>query len=565
MDEFQVPLSPSIPAEFLYDDDLIYHRDERIFQSEELWIQHLPQELVLDEPSHAIQVTDQSPQEVIHHHSNDVHQSGQLIQQPGKVMQYPFQEIVHENSIGEGVYKQPPYLPGTGFIDQPPQEVIHPTEVVHQSGQFIQLPGQVMHYPLQDIIQENSSGKGAYEQPPYPLGTGFIHQPPQEAIHYPTEAVHQSGKFIQQPGQVMHYSLQEIVQQISTTEGAYEQPPYPPGTGFIDQPPQEVIRPTEVVHQSGQFIQQPGQGFIHQPPQEAIHYPTEAVHQSGKFIQQPGQVMHYSLQEIVQQISTREGAYEQPPYPPGTGFIDQPPQEVIRPTEVVHQSGQFIQQPGQGFIDQPPQEVIHYSTEVVHQSGQFTQQPGQVMHHPPQEINQKNPTGEEAYRQPPYPPGVRFAPTDAELLEQYLTKKIHGEPIPRKIINEEDVYRGHPEDIVETHKDSGETAWYFFTPRDRRYGRGRRPRRDAGPGYWKASGSDKEIHNSSGVQIGSKRHLVYHVGRQQARIKTNWMMYEYKVQDSQIPLDPNPKVKIMLLDTWVLCKIYKKVEKTEDN
>ena len=81
----------------------------------------------------------------------------------------------------------------------------------------------------------------------------------------------------------------------------------------------------------------------------------------------------------------------------------------------------------------------------------------------------------------------------------------------------------------------GEDEWYFFTPRDRKYPNGVRPNRAAGTGYWKATGTDKPIITSCGMKsIGVKKALVFYKGRPPKGSKTDWIMHEYRLNDSMV-------------------------------
>ena len=84
---------------------------------------------------------------------------------------------------------------------------------------------------------------------------------------------------------------------------------------------------------------------------------------------------------------------------------------------------------------------------------------------------------------------------------------------------------------AETYKDVGEDAWYFFTPRTRKYPNGTRPNRSTGDGYWKASGADKAIELPGGTIVGYKKALVFYQGQSPNGIKTNWIMHEFKVNE----------------------------------
>ncbi|XXG71709.1 hypothetical protein AAC387_Pa07g0973 [Persea americana] len=165
-------------------------------------------------------------------------------------------------------------------------------------------------------------------------------------------------------------------------------------------------------------------------------------------------------------------------------------------------------------------------------------------------------------QQPQLPPGFRFHPTDEELVVHYLKKKASSAPLPVTIIAEVDLYKFDPWELPGK-ATFGEQEWYFFSPRDRKYPNGARPNRAATSGYWKATGTDKPILSSGGNQkVGVKKALVFYGGRPPKGIKTNWIMHEYRLTDSNSTKPPNSdmasKKNSLRLDDWVLCRIYKK-------
>ncbi|KAG5062382.1 hypothetical protein AAZX31_02G066200 [Glycine max] len=160
------------------------------------------------------------------------------------------------------------------------------------------------------------------------------------------------------------------------------------------------------------------------------------------------------------------------------------------------------------------------------------------------------------------PPGFRFHPTDEELILHYLRKKVASIPLPVSIIAEVDIYKFDPWELP-AKAEFGEKEWYFFSPRDRKYPNGARPNRAAASGYWKATGTDKNIVASlpgGGVRehFGVKKALVFYKGRPPKGVKTNWIMHEYRFVDTNRPI--RIKDTSMRLDDWVLCRIYKKTK-----
>ncbi|XP_027357850.1 NAC transcription factor 29-like [Abrus precatorius] len=159
------------------------------------------------------------------------------------------------------------------------------------------------------------------------------------------------------------------------------------------------------------------------------------------------------------------------------------------------------------------------------------------------------------------PPGFRFHPTDEELILHYLRKKVASIPLPVSIIAEVDIYKFDPWELP-AKAAFGEKEWYFFSPRDRKYPNGARPNRAAASGYWKATGTDKNIVASlagrGGIRehFGVKKALVFYKGRPPKGVKTNWIMHEYRLVDTNKPI--KLKDTSMRLDDWVLCRIYKK-------
>ncbi|XWS59124.1 hypothetical protein CRYUN_Cryun08bG0095200 [Craigia yunnanensis] len=159
-----------------------------------------------------------------------------------------------------------------------------------------------------------------------------------------------------------------------------------------------------------------------------------------------------------------------------------------------------------------------------------------------------------------FPCGYRFAPSDYELVENYLMKKINNQPLPPNLIVEVNLYSKDPTQLIVEYKPITETEWYFFTPRNKKYPKGSRPNRGTPNGYWKPTGTDKAIPRDSQHPVGYKVTLDFYRGSFANSKKTDWKMHEYKVNNNNSQHNGRAKDD-KTLDDWVLCKIYKKKEK----
>lgn len=134
-------------------------------------------------------------------------------------------------------------------------------------------------------------------------------------------------------------------------------------------------------------------------------------------------------------------------------------------------------------------------------------------------------------------PGFKFSPTDEELLSYYLKKKLDGSDNCVEVISEVEINKYEPWDLPAKSVIQSENEWFFFSPRGRKYPNGSQNKRATESGYWKATGKERNVKAGSNV-IGSKRTLVFHIGRAPKGERTEWIMHEYcmsgKSQDSLV-------------------------------
>ncbi|KAF2312825.1 hypothetical protein GH714_040541 [Hevea brasiliensis] len=121
------------------------------------------------------------------------------------------------------------------------------------------------------------------------------------------------------------------------------------------------------------------------------------------------------------------------------------------------------------------------------------------------------------------PPGLRFQPTDEELVFEYLKRKVLSWPLPASIIPEINVCQFDPWDLP----GDIEQERYFFSNNEAKYPNGNRINRATASGYWKATGLDRQIGSSSkNHALGMKKTLVFYRGKTPDASRTDWIMHE---------------------------------------
>ncbi|XP_073142511.1 NAC domain-containing protein 89-like [Henckelia pumila] len=134
-------------------------------------------------------------------------------------------------------------------------------------------------------------------------------------------------------------------------------------------------------------------------------------------------------------------------------------------------------------------------------------------------------------------PGFRFSPTDEELIQYYLKKKLQGFEDGIEVIPELDICRHEPWDLPAQAVIQSDSEWFFFSPRGKKYPNGSQSKRATANGYWKATGRERSVKSGSNL-IGTKRTLVFHMGRAPKGQRTEWIMHEYcsaeKSQDDMV-------------------------------
>jgi No apical meristem (NAM) protein len=72
-------------------------------------------------------------------------------------------------------------------------------------------------------------------------------------------------------------------------------------------------------------------------------------------------------------------------------------------------------------------------------------------------------------------------------------------------------------------------------------------------GYWKTTGKDRPVVNNSQT-VGMKKTLIFHKGKAPRGERTDWVMYEYRIEDPDLVASGIQPVYLFSFFKWnLLC------------
>nr|AGL39738.1 NAC transcription factor 082 [Jatropha curcas] len=144
------------------------------------------------------------------------------------------------------------------------------------------------------------------------------------------------------------------------------------------------------------------------------------------------------------------------------------------------------------------------------------------------------------------PCGYRFVPTDEELVNFYLRRKVEKQPLPRGVVRTRDIYSKNPWEIFDK---SCNGFFYVFTTLRKKQNSRTRFDRTAGSGTWKNRFS-KSFPGDDGKSFWFKKDYVFELNKNQSSADSSidnghWIMQEFSLEDEGS-------------NSYVLCKISNK-------
>ncbi|XP_019184369.1 PREDICTED: NAC domain-containing protein 37-like [Ipomoea nil] len=141
------------------------------------------------------------------------------------------------------------------------------------------------------------------------------------------------------------------------------------------------------------------------------------------------------------------------------------------------------------------------------------------------------------------PLGYRFYPTDEELINHFLRRKIEDPSFFTTDIEVVDL------NSSESGVHVGERKRFFFCRRDMimKYATGQIQ------GFWESTGEDREIFKGKAL-IGMKETMIFYRGRAPSAERTNWVMHEYRLEDDNLP--QNAKNEWVIREFFLENKTY---------
>ncbi|XP_021822632.1 NAC domain-containing protein 41-like [Prunus avium] len=122
-------------------------------------------------------------------------------------------------------------------------------------------------------------------------------------------------------------------------------------------------------------------------------------------------------------------------------------------------------------------------------------------------------------------PGIKFSPTDKELLSFYLRNKIAGEDSEfSNIIPEINLRELEPRDLPE----------FFFSEPDYMSPNGDSCHRTTNEGFYRSTGKPREIEDElSKAVIGEKRYMPFHEGRAPEHKLTKYVLHQFSLTKTE--------------------------------
>ncbi|XP_031266687.1 NAC transcription factor ONAC010-like [Pistacia vera] len=121
---------------------------------------------------------------------------------------------------------------------------------------------------------------------------------------------------------------------------------------------------------------------------------------------------------------------------------------------------------------------------------------------------------------------------EIEIIRLLKKKRLDPEFSVPDEINELDIFKRDPSELPELSKiNCDEQAWPFFSEP---YKNVKGKQAHLTNGNWEKTGNDREVRDkSTGKGIGGKKNYVYYKrgGLPKQKIKTDWVMHEYYVDD----------------------------------
>ncbi|KAL2336316.1 hypothetical protein Fmac_010762 [Flemingia macrophylla] len=156
--------------------------------------------------------------------------------------------------------------------------------------------------------------------------------------------------------------------------------------------------------------------------------------------------------------------------------------------------------------------------------------------------------------------GLRFLPTEEELVNYYLKHKLLNDDPLVNVIPEIDPCKVEPWEVPVMLKESeipfDGPEWFFFSCLIFKSSNSKMVDRKTKHGFWKATGKDREVRTSdTNTVIGTKKTLVFYEGRVSRAVNSNWVKHEYHLANLQFQQAQR---------TLVICRLKKNPEKTTE-